>query len=318
MPLITVPTGSTSAAAAIKELQGLTTTVIDGAAAGTAMNVPALRLEDTIVSAVVFADAGGAPTDDKANITIQPTAASATVTFTAGNPTEGESISVNGNVYLYTATPKRINEMPLSVSVAATKAAAFAAAVNAYENRYESQLNGDANRTAGVKATVNGAVVTITSVKDGAGNAPVVTGTVTVLVAAGSGTGVATLTAATVVADNTFVLAGITFTAKATPVGDVQFAVKANNTDQAKEIARVINAYALKYGTDAKASAAAAVVTITPRGVPSGNAIALTESTTTTTATGSGWLTGGTNTGSIKSTTNHATNTIVLTWFNKR
>lgn len=302
----------------LKELQGLNVSIVDGAAAGTAMTLAGIRAEDTILCATVLADTWAAPTDDKANITIQSTTASGTITF-GGNPVEGETVTVNGNVYTFKATPTKLNDAPILAGNNNGMATALAAAINAYEGRYESQLHGDGNRAAGVSATANAAVVTVTSVVDGVGNAPAVTGTATVLVAAGSNTGAATLTAATVVAGNTCVVNGVTFTAAATPTLDTQFAVKGTNALQAAEIARAINAYAFKYGTlDVVASAAAAVVTIRPGTPASGNAIGLTESATNVTVSGSGYLAGGTNTGSIKSTTNLSAATLQVHWFNKR
>lgn len=302
---------------ALVELQGVNVTLVDGAAAGTGMSIPAIRQEDTILAAIVYGDAWAAPTDDKANITIQPTTASGTLTF-SGAPSEGETVTVNGNVYTFRAVPVKMNDVLIAANNAA-RATALANAINAYENRYESQLHGDGNRTAAVIASANAAVVTVRSIVDGNGNAPIVTGTPTVLAAAGSATGSATLTAASVVADNTAVINGVTFTAKATPTLDTHFALKGTDTLQAAEIARAINAYEFKYGTlRVKASAAGAVVTITPSQAPSGNAISISESAANLSVSGSGYLAGGTNTGSIKSTTNLSAATLVVHWFNKR
>lgn len=302
----------------LAELQGVNVTLVDGAAAGTAMAIPGIRQEDTILAAIAYADTWAAPTDDKANITIQPTTASATLTFN-GAQTEGETLVVNGNTYTFRAVPVKMNDV-LIAGTDAARATALANAINAYESRYESQLNGDGNRTAAVVATANGAVVTVRSIVDGNGNAPIVTGTVTVLAAAGSATGSATLTAASVVADNTAVINGVTFTAKATPTLDTHFALKGTNILQAAELARAINAYEFKYGTlRVKASSGGtAVVTITPSQAPTGNAISISESASNLTVSGSGYLAGGTNTGSIKSTTNLSTATLVVHWFNKR
>jgi hypothetical protein len=52
-----------------------------------------------------------------------------------------------------------------------------------------------------------------------------------------------TLTCSTVVADNTFVLSGTTFTAKAAPASNVQFPVMSTNTKQASAIAGIINGH---------------------------------------------------------------------------
>jgi hypothetical protein len=86
----------------------------------------------------------------------------------------------------------------------------------------------------------------------------------------------ATLTCASVVEDDTCIIAGVTFTAKDSPAGSVQFDVKGTDAAQATELAAVINAHA----TVSKwvvASASGAVVTISARlRGEQGNAITLT------------------------------------------
>lgn len=317
--------------AALAELQGGQVEVIDGAAAGTAMNVPLIRPEDTIVQAIVLTDTWSIPVSDKANVTIQQVKATATLTI-SGDPVAGETITIGSSVYTWRATPTKMNEVKITAGQNTTMATALAAAVNAYENRYESRLNGDGNRIAKLVATSNAAVVTLTAVDEGFGNAPQVTGTVTVLAAAGSNTGSATLTPVTVVAANTAVINGVTFTASATPTGDQQFYTKAAapafaggggaGTDLAcgQYLAKLINAYQFKYGTldvVATAHATTGVVTLTPMSTPTGNAINVSEASSNVAASGA-YLAGGTNTGSIKSTTNLSTATLILFWTNKK
>lgn len=325
MPLNTLPAAHGLLAnpsvlrAALLELQGGQVEVIDGAAAGTAMSVPLIRPEDTILQAIKLTDTWSAPVSDKANITIQPVKASATLTV-SGDPVAGETFVVNGNTYTFRATPTKVNEVRITAGQNTTMATAVAAAINAYENRYESQLKGDGNRTANVIATSATNVVTVTALVEGPGNAPQVTGTVTVLAAAGTNTGSATLTPATVVAANTAVVNGVTFTAVASGATDVQFNLKGTNALQGVEIARAINAYQFKYGTldvVATANVTTGVVTITPQSAPTGNAIALSEAATNFAASGA-YLSGGTNTGSIKSTTDLSTSTLILFWSNKK
>lgn len=303
------------------ELQGLNISVIDGAAAGTGMALAAIRTEDTILQAIKFSDTWAAPVSDLANITIQPTKASGTLTV-SGNPVAGETFVVNGNTYTWRATPTKVNEVKITAGANNTMASAVAAAINAYEGRYESQLNGDGNRTAGVVATVASAVVTVTSIADGVGNAPQITGTVTVLAAAGTNTGSATLTAVSVVDGNTCVVNGVTFTAKTTltvPAVDTEFLVKGTDTLQAAEIVRCLSAYQFKYGTiGVVATSALGVVTIVPNSATTGNAVSMTEASTNFAASGSGYLSGGTATGSIKSTTDLSLATLVLFWANKQ
>jgi hypothetical protein len=60
--------GSGSAAAMIKELQGLTTKVLTGAAANTNIAVAGIATEDTIQSAILFT--AGVPSDITANAAI--------------------------------------------------------------------------------------------------------------------------------------------------------------------------------------------------------------------------------------------------------
>lgn len=302
---------------AVKELQGLNVTVIDGAAAGTKMNVPALRTEDTIISAIQLNDTWAAPVDDKANITIQSTKASATITI-SGNPVADETVTVNGVVYTWKATPTSNRHVKITSGNNTQMGADLAAVINAYESRYEAGLTGDGNRIARISASAASGVVTITSVADGVGNAPQVTGTVTVLAATNSNTGQATLTCASVVNNNTCVVNGVTFTAKTTVTDtDLHFALKGTDALQAIEIARCINAYQFKYGSlDVLATPVGAAVNITPKSDPTGNAIALSEASTNVAVSGS-YLSGGTATGGIKSTTNLSTATLVLVWFDK-
>jgi hypothetical protein len=137
-----------------------------------------------------------------------------------------------------------------------------------------------------------------------------------------------------VVAANTAVINGATFTASATPTGDVQFYTKAaapafpgvaaatagSDCATGQWLAKLINAYQFKYGTldvVASANTTTGVVTLTPMTTPTGNAIAISEASTNVTGSGA-YLAGGTTTGSIKSTTNLSTATLILFWTNKK
>lgn len=159
-------------AAVLTELQGLKFTVVDGAAAGTKMNVAAMRAEDTIHLALKLDDVWAAPTDDKANITIQPTKASGTITI-AGNPVADETVTVNGVVYTWKAAGALTDRRHVKITAGdnTAMAAALAAAINGYENRVETALTGDANHSGTIVATSALGVVTVTAVADGtAGN----------------------------------------------------------------------------------------------------------------------------------------------------
>lgn len=308
-------------AAAIKELQGLKVAVVAGATAGTKINIAAMRTEDTIVSAVVSTDAGGALADDVANLTIQATKASGTLTV--ATVIDGSACTVNGTTYTFKTTPTATNHVKL-LGTDILNANALAAAINAYENRYTS--SGGRNVAAVVASTTGASgVVTITSVTDGAGSVVTLTGTVTTLAATNSGTYTATLTCATVVNTNTFAitnLAGtvITFTCKTTPVvgtkTDVALAAGADNTLQAAIIAKAINAYDSDGTLGVVATPVAAAVNISPVAPKGGNQITLTGTVTVLAASGA-TLANGTATGGIKSTTNLASKTLMVLWFDK-
>lgn len=301
----------------VRELAGLSVAVVAGATAGTAMNVAAMRQEDTILSAIAVLDAAGSANtgvNDAANCTIQSTRA--TGTLTVASVIDGSSAIVNGFTYTFKDVPTALGHVLRTAGNNNANAAALAAAITSYESRYTGT-----GYVAAVTAVAVSAVVTVSSAVDGLGNGVVLTGTATVLAAAGTGTASATLTPATVVATNTFVLAGVTFTARAAPTLDNEFMVKGTDALQGAEVARAINYYQGKYGTlDASATAQATtgVVTIVPIAPKAGNIIVLTGTVSVLAASGSGTLAGGTNTGSFKSTTDLSSKTVTVTWFNKR
>ena len=105
----------------------------------------------------------------------------------------------------------------------------------------------------------------------------------------------ATVTCASVAADDTVTLGGVTLTAKASPAGEAQWDQSGNDTADGAALAACINAHST-LSKQFSASAAAGVVTITclVKGVV-GNACSLvTSNGTRLAATGSGWLAGGT------------------------
>lgn len=172
--------------AALVELQGLTVTVVAGAAAGTAMAVPALRTEDTLLAALVTTDAGGAAANDVANMSKQSTKASGTVTI-AGNPVEAETVTVNGSVYTFRAISTGASDVKITAGNNNAMAASLAAAINGYEARL--QANGAGYRVPQIVAVAVAGVVTVTAVADGAaGNAIVLTKAATNVTVTGAGT----------------------------------------------------------------------------------------------------------------------------------
>jgi hypothetical protein len=303
----------------VKELQGLRSVVVNGAAAATKMDIAAMRTEDTILSAVVLADTWAVPVDDAANITIQATKASGTITI-SGNPTADETVTVNDVVYTWKATPTAKNHVQRTAGDNNAMAAALCAAINAYENRFETALNGDGNHVGAVVATVSTNVVTVTSVADGAGSGPIVTDTGTTITIANTDPGAVTATCVSVAEDDALTVNGVTFTAKDTPTDDELHAdVKGTDTLMAAEFARIINAYEHIYGTlGVVATSALGVVTISSRYGRTGNSITLSDASTNVACSGSGYLANGTDTGGIKSTTDLSAASLLVTWFDKQ
>lgn len=303
--------------AALKELQGLRVNLVAGAAAGTKMDIAAMRLEDTILSVLAFN--AGVPSDDTANCTIQATRASGTITGSVGLPNDGGTVVVNGVTYTYKTSPTALTHVKIGATFAAT-GDTLATVINNYENRYTGASYG--MNAPGVYAVSNGAgVVTVYSKADGAGNGPVVTSSDgTDLAVSNTNPAAVTVTAAAVDADDSVTVNGVTFTAKAVPSGDQQFLfTNADNTATALALANAVNAYQAKYGSlDVVATPAAAVVTFAPATARKGNIITLTENATNVAVSGSGFLTGGTNTGGFKSTTALAGQNVLVYWFNKR
>lgn len=170
---------------AVRELQGLRVATVAGAAAGTKMDIAAMRTEDTILSALSWTNAAAAaPAEDVANITIQDTRASGTLTAASVNA--DDSCVVNGVTYTFKATPTQRNHIKYTEgNTDAQDATLLANAINAYESHYD----GAKALKPAVVASANGAVVTVTALADGtAGNSIVLTGTPVRLAASGAGT----------------------------------------------------------------------------------------------------------------------------------
>lgn len=305
----------------VTELQGLRVVAVNGAAASTKMDVPAIRSEDTILEAIILADTWAAPTSDVANVSIVDTHASGTLTI-SGDPLDDETFVVNGVTYTFKTTPTQMTHVKITAGDNNTMAAAVASAVNSYETRKIGGIGaGSGNmNTPGVVATVATNVVTFKSYADGAGNGPVVTKNGAPITLSAADPGAVTATLVSVVATNDITVNGVTFTARAAISDvDLDFLVEATDAEQAVELARVINAYQQKYGgtLNAVASAATNVVTITAASARTGNTITLTEAATNVAVSGSGFLAGGSDTGGITSSTDNSTNTLLLIWYDK-
>ena len=249
----------------LTELQGLTYSVVSGAAAGTAMNIAALRTEDTILAALVTTDAAAsAVVDDKANITIQPTKASGTIT--CASVADADACVVNGVTYTFKDVPTAQTHIKRTAGDNNANAASLAAAINYYETR---RVNSAPNIPA-VVATVATNVVTVTSIVDGAGPKVTLAGTPTRLAATNSGTYTATLTAASAVNNDTFAITDlsgtvVTFTLKTAPSASVKTDVGlgVDNASQALKVANAINAYQNATGMIVPAARGALAVSTT-------------------------------------------------------
>lgn len=148
--------------AALKELQGLTFTLVTGANADTKINVAAIRLEDTIVSAIN--NNAGTLTDVTNTMSIVDTHASGTITLATA--VADNTVTINGHLYTAVAgAPANFAEF--SIDTGDTEAAAsLAAAINAREAAYNNV----------VTATSALGVVTVRATADGtAGNAVTMT-----------------------------------------------------------------------------------------------------------------------------------------------
>jgi phage tail sheath gpL-like len=148
-----------SAAAAIKELQGLSIELLAGAAANTKIAVAAIRPEDTILKAIN--NNAGTLTDITANVSIDDPRAVGTITLSGA--AAGQTVTVAGVTYTAVAGVAA-NSSQFSVAGDDTAdATALAAAINASENGRDTQQ---------VTATSAAGVVTVKAVADGtSGNA---------------------------------------------------------------------------------------------------------------------------------------------------
>jgi phage tail sheath gpL-like len=143
--------------AALTELQGLTFSLLAGAAANTAIALAAITPEDTVLFAMN--NNAGTLTDITNTITIVNPHASGTVT--AASVVAGDTVTVDGRVYTAVAngTAPVGNQFSVGASDAAC-AANLAAAINAGETL---------DASSKVTATAASAVVTITARAAGTG-----------------------------------------------------------------------------------------------------------------------------------------------------
>ena len=296
-----------------------------------ALTTAATTLEGTKTAVVTPSNGttqvSGTWLDDAANCTIQSCKATGTVTFAAA--AAADYFTVNGVRYTVktAATCTEPTHIRLTINADGTGGsrtnAQMAAACVRIVNDYESRYTGAKWNTPQVYAQqldpATG-VVTFTSIQEGAGNGPTVVGTSVTLAETATPVEAPYVTCASVVATDTVTVNGVVFTARAAPTLETEFDVKdgQGETDdtQAVEIARCLNAYAEKHSLDFAATAALHLVTITPRKPRYGNLIGLTSSSDNVRldVSGAGYFSGGTATGSFKSTTTLTGMSVLVFW----
>lgn len=302
--------------AAFKEMQGLKISLLAGAGAGVKNNLAAIRPEDTIVAALN--NNAGTITDVSF---VSGVKASGTLTFASAVNTD--TFVVNGVTFTIKTAP--VAGVMTDVAVGATNAlmAAYAAAaINAFFGATD----------ASVTATAAAAVVTVTAAVTGtapnsytlvggaritASAATLASGTLDAGTTISPVTASGTLTFASVVAEATFVVKGVTFTVKAAPTpGNLRHVLLgASNRLMAGNARAAIQRYF--DSTDGAVNATALNNVVTVRATAEGttpNAYTLVGSTGIT--AGAATLAGGTVTGGVATVA--ATNQVILFWFDKK
>lgn len=141
----------------LTELQGLTISLLAGAAANTKIDLAAIRTGDTVLAALN--NSAGTLTDITGTLSIVGTYASGTVTASA--VAAADTVTVNGRVFTAIgATDKPVGNQ-FSIGTSNALCAAHLAAII---NRAEID-----DPVSNLKAAAEGAVVTITAVAEGTG-----------------------------------------------------------------------------------------------------------------------------------------------------
>jgi hypothetical protein len=149
--------GPGTAAATIKELQGFNVELLAGALADTAIDVAAIRSEDTILKCLNNAT-GGVLTDVTSTMSINTLYATGTLTLSTA--IAGSTAEVNGVTYTFQAgVPTAYGQVQVGADDTES-AVNLATAINAYETSI-------AHGAATVSATSAIAVVTVTASMEG-------------------------------------------------------------------------------------------------------------------------------------------------------
>lgn len=152
--------GKKSAAAAIRELQGLRINLVTGGTANTKFALAGIAADDTLVS--VINNNAGTLTDVTANAIISDVRAVGTVTAATGG-TAGDTVSIAGLTYTLVAADAKVAAHDKSkVKVGATAADLATNLLAALQAREASRVDNQK-----VSATRSGAVLTVTAVAPG-------------------------------------------------------------------------------------------------------------------------------------------------------
>lgn len=169
--------GPGSAYAALKEIQGLTISLLAGTTANTKINLAAIRDEDTIIGALN--NNAGTITDISGTMSIVSVKATGTFTLTSAIATD--AVTVNGKTYTFqagAATSYGQVQVGGTDTISATN---LAAAINAYESSVDNSFVPD------VVASSAANVVTITAAVEGtAGNSIAISSADGTIVASGA------------------------------------------------------------------------------------------------------------------------------------
>lgn len=307
-----------SLAAALTEVRGLTISLLAGATGGTKINLSGIRNEDTILKALN--NNAGTITDVSFVAGVK---ASGTLTFASA--VNADTFVVNGVTFTIKTAP--VAGVLTDLGVASSnnnQAQAASAAINAFFGATDGS----------VTATYSSAVVTVTSATTGTGpNAYTLVGGARITASAAtlaggtadSGLSISntsasgTLTFASAVAADTFVVNGVTFTIKAAADYDSSnlrhSLLGSSNRLTAANARTAINRYFNANNGSVTATVTNAVVTVSAaEGSTAGNAYTLVGGARIT-ASGA-TLSGGTATGGVSVVA--TTQQVILFWYNKR